>query len=145
MERLGGKDLDRRIVEAGYRGKQGREDFARLVGITRRTLEGWVTERGSVPERKIETVEDALSGRLKLTDPLERLHELSNLGLISELQHIVAVLTARLDDPTPRDEPSQEPSEDIVERPNVGGRPTEGVIDGSLGRPTRRSIGDPQE
>jgi len=73
VETLGGEQLIERRVAAGY----SREEFAPLVGIEVRTLEGWEARSGRVPPRKRSLVERVLE------QPKAELSTLELLGMLA--------------------------------------------------------------
>lgn len=78
---LGGEELrDLRIAAFGY---DNRREFAALVGVKPRTVEGWEAKRGHVPPGKVALVRQVLAGRSPSWAAM------SNMDLI-------AVLTERL-------------------------------------------------
>lgn len=78
---LGGPKLKEMRELAGFPGREGRERFAKLVGVERRTLEGWESSRGEVPKGKVELVRKVLEGHR--SGPT--LDHVSNIELISAL------------------------------------------------------------
>lgn len=80
-QHMGGPDLKRqRIAAFGY---DNRAEFARLVGVKPRTVEGWESARGHVPPEKAELVRYVLG------------HHHQSWTALSDLD-LIAALTERL-------------------------------------------------
>lgn len=140
--------IERVITGAQFRAVRARshmtnKQLARLLDVSPSTISNWL--RDGVVGKSEADVEDKLGPYLMREDSASRpLESMSSAALIAQLQQIIGILAARLED-TPRkgglgSEFGQDPSEvgdDPDDPPRLSRPPNGGVTRGRLGMPPR--------